>query len=161
MPPPYHGSCLCGKVEFEVNTEPMVTVCCHCKNCKKYTGTVFSTSVLFPANNPITITKGENFIGTFNDTSQDSSNELSRKFCSLCGSSLYNEGGGDGHQVAVLYSALDDFNVTIGDGITEEVKPQLEVYTKDRTSWVHPVEGAQQSKTRPGKDQFADVGIRS
>ncbi|EJD01686.1 uncharacterized protein FOMMEDRAFT_22047 [Fomitiporia mediterranea MF3/22] len=152
MAPLYHGSCLCKEIEFEVAAEPIIVSCCHCKNCKKYTGTVFTTNVVFAANNSIRITKGENLVSAFKDTVQDSGNSLSRKFCSLCGSPLYNTGGDFGRTLAVFYSALDDFNVVGDDGIAKEAKPQVEYYSKVRTSWVRSVEGAEQPKTKPGRD---------
>jgi len=56
--PPFHGSCLCGKIAFEVDAVPLAyanktsgddlncrVALCHCKNSKKYTGSVFTTNV--------------------------------------------------------------------------------------------------------------------
>src|ERR1700753_1335457 len=67
----YRGTCLCGQTAFAVHAEPIRSVqfvhfylrvftyqhalrrfstsCCHCTNCKKYTGTVFTTNLVFPA----------------------------------------------------------------------------------------------------------------
>ncbi|KAJ3765964.1 hypothetical protein FB446DRAFT_419935 [Lentinula raphanica] len=50
--------------------------------------------------------------------------------------------------LAVFTSALTDF------GNAEDEKPQIEFYTKDRTAWMHPIEGAEQAKTRP--DRFSN-----
>ncbi|KAL5487583.1 hypothetical protein ACEPAI_5691 [Sanghuangporus weigelae] len=151
MPSTYHGSCLCGAIKFEVNADPVVVSCCHCKNCKKYTGTVFTTNVVFPAGS-VRVTSGESAISIFHDTAQDSGNSLLRKFCGICGSPLYNEGGDFGRTLAVFYSALDDFTTFEADSPTKEPKPQVEYYSKDRVSWVHPTEGAEQPKTKPGRD---------
>ncbi|KAJ3719340.1 Mss4-like protein [Lentinula raphanica] len=142
---PFHGTCLCGGITFQVDQEPLMISCCHCSNCKKYTGTVFTTNVVFLAES-VSVTKGEDLISTYQDAAQDSGNALKRIFCSRCGSPLYNQGFGDfGRTLAVFTSALTDF------GNREDEKPQIEFYTKDRTAWMHPIEGAEQAKTRPDR----------
>ncbi|KAJ4479032.1 Mss4-like protein [Lentinula aciculospora] len=144
---PFHGICLCGGITFQVDANPIVISCCHCSNCKKYTGTVFTTNVVFPAGS-VTITKGNNLLSNYRDTTQDSGNALNRKFCSQCGTPLYNVGGDFGKTLAVFYSALIDF----GTEEEKDRKPEVEFYTKDRAAWVHPVEGAEQAGTKPGRD---------
>lgn len=34
----YAASCLCGRVRYELDTEPGITVACHCSLCRKATG---------------------------------------------------------------------------------------------------------------------------
>ncbi|GAW06437.1 molybdenum cofactor biosynthesis protein [Lentinula edodes] len=108
----------------------MVISCCHCSNCKKYTGTAFSTNVIFPGG-ALTFMKGENLLSTYKDAAQDSGNAIKRVFCSKCGSPLYNEGGDDAKIVSVFYSALIDFATRD----EKNRKPELEFYTKDRLEW--------------------------
>ncbi|TCD66313.1 hypothetical protein EIP91_001559 [Steccherinum ochraceum] len=162
MPKPFHGTCLCGEVGFEVNGDPITVSTCHCLNCRKYTGTAFTTNVVFPSGSA-KITNGQPFVSTYYDGAQDSKNPLTRIFCSRCSSPLYNLGGNSGKTCAVFYSALDDFDILAdpheseqGTGQRETVKkdvvPSVEYYTKDRISWVAPVPGAEQAKTKPGRD---------
>ncbi|KAH8107700.1 Mss4-like protein [Cristinia sonorae] len=155
MPKPFHGSCLCKAIEFQVEADPVSVSTCHCLNCKKFTGTVFTTSVIFPGGSS-TITKGTP--ATYHDANQDSGNALTRVFCPNCSSPLYIIGGDVGKTLAVFYSALDDFNVPVdphpaegGDVKRTAVRPTLEYYVKDRVSWVAPVPGAEQAQTRPGQ----------
>ena len=42
------GGCLCGKVRYLANADPVVVAVCHCKNCQKQTGTAFSVLVGVP-----------------------------------------------------------------------------------------------------------------
>ncbi|KAJ3998350.1 Mss4-like protein [Lentinula boryana] len=144
---PFHGTCLCGGITFQVDENPLVISCCHCLNCKKYTGTVFTTNVVFPTGS-LTMTKGKELLSSFRDGAQDSGNALQRNFCSQCGSPLYNDGGDSGKTLAVFYSALTDF----GTEDEKDRKPEVEYYTKDRAAWVHPVEGAEQARTKPGRE---------
>ena len=90
------------------------------------------------------ITKGEDKVKTYNDEKQDSGNAIPRHFCSECASPLYSSNGDFGKTIAVYYSALDDF---------EMKSPEVEYYSKDRTHWVHPVEGALAAHTKPGRDE--------
>ncbi|KAH8118827.1 Mss4-like protein [Phellopilus nigrolimitatus] len=153
MTPTYHGSCLCGEVNFEVHAEPILVTCCHCKNCKKYTGTVFTTNVVFPADT-VNVTKGAPLVRTFHDSAQDSGNALLRRFCGLCSAPLYNSNaaGPDAERtLAVFYSALDDFpgapaDVPVRPG--ETAVPRVEYYGKDRAAWVRPVDGAEQVSSK-------------
>ncbi|KAI5117556.1 hypothetical protein M0805_004469 [Coniferiporia weirii] len=159
MPATFHGSCLCGRVGFEVNADPIVVSCCHCKNCKKYTGTVFTTNVVFPAGT-VRVTRGESLVGTFHDdVAQDSGNPIPRHFCTHCATPLYCTNCDFGRNLSVFYSALDDFSwdtperLEAGkETVAEAVPPQVEYYAKDRTAWVRPVEGALQANTKPGRE---------
>lgn len=98
----------------------------------------------------VTVTKGDTLVSTYLDAVQDSGNALQRKFCSRCGTPLYNIGGDFGKTLAVFYSALDDYDCC-SDGDTIP-KPKVEYYSKDRLPWVGPIEGAQQPRTKPGRD---------
>ena len=35
------GSCACGKVIYKITDKPLFTQACHCKNCKKSTGSSY------------------------------------------------------------------------------------------------------------------------
>ena len=85
---------------------------------------------------------------TFADNVQDSGNALQRKFCSKCGAPLYITGCEFGKMISVFYSALDDYHL----GGEASPKPQVEYYSKDRLDWVKPLEGADQPRTKPGRD---------
>jgi hypothetical protein len=37
------GGCLCGKVRYSANAEPVIVAVCHCRNCQKQGGTAFKT----------------------------------------------------------------------------------------------------------------------
>jgi hypothetical protein len=46
MPPlPLLGGCLCGDVRYEVRSEPLTIVICHCRICQRRTGSAFSMSM--------------------------------------------------------------------------------------------------------------------
>jgi hypothetical protein len=59
------GGCLCGKVRYAAEADPVFTAVCHCKNCQKQAGTS----------------------KTFEDTG-DSGKPVHRNFCPDCGSPI-------------------------------------------------------------------------
>lgn len=78
----YKGSCLCGKVTFELATKPKAVTHCHCKMCQKQHGAAFATYGSVPKAKFCYLT-GQNSLTTYH-----SSNNVKRKFCSLCGSNI-------------------------------------------------------------------------
>lgn len=75
---------------------------------------------------------------------------LVRHSCQTCAAPVFVQGGKNESGVqSVLYSALDDFETT-EDG--KERPPQVEYYASDRVAWVSQVQGAQQARTKPGKN---------
>lgn len=38
MLPPYPGQCLCGRVRFRLNAEPLTLYACHCTDCQRRSG---------------------------------------------------------------------------------------------------------------------------
>jgi hypothetical protein len=77
----HKGSCLCGKITFEVTTELPPLSACHCKQCRKHSGH-FEASVDIPRNSLL-------INGSENVTWYHSSEKVRRGFCSTCGSSLF------------------------------------------------------------------------
>lgn len=78
----YKGSCLCGKVQYEISTEPKAATHCHCRICQKQHGAAFATYVSVKKSN-FRYTAGEEFL-----TSYNSSANIQRRFCHVCGSNI-------------------------------------------------------------------------
>ncbi|ATO18837.1 aldehyde-activating protein [Acinetobacter sp. LoGeW2-3] len=80
----YGGSCLCGGIQYEVRGPLGDIIQCHCRRCRKATGTAFAT------NSPIAkadfyLLQGQQLLKSFNTTTG-----VSRNFCSECGSPIYS-----------------------------------------------------------------------
>ena len=78
----YKGSCLCGKVQYQLLSEPKEVTHCHCAMCQKQHGAAFATygSLL---KGQLLYTQGEDQLVSYN-----SSSTIVRKFCRHCGSSI-------------------------------------------------------------------------
>ena len=83
--PQLSGHCLCGKVSYSTDAEPVMTVACHCEHCQRQTGTSFSIIVGIP-DEALTFGNDE-AIKTYNDTGE-SGHSVYRRFCSNCGSPI-------------------------------------------------------------------------
>lgn len=74
------GSCLCGSVTWEITAEPIESVNCHCKMCRKAHGAAFA-SYWFVLHDKFRWTGNTDSIIRY-----ESSNLLTRSFCDTCGS---------------------------------------------------------------------------
>ena len=74
------GGCLCGKVRFRADAEPLWVCHCHCEMCRRQTGAAVATYVGFPAGS-VTWLEVE-------PTRYRSSRDVERSFCPTCGSTI-------------------------------------------------------------------------
>ncbi|TAX71060.1 GFA family protein [Rhizobium leguminosarum] len=111
------GGCLCGAVRYEVRGEPYQSGLCHCKTCRKITGSAFSATANWQRRQ--FQMSGE--ISTFDK----------RSFCPACGSRLF-----------FLFD--DDVEVFLGtlDEAPYAISPMVEVWNIRREPWLAPVVGA-------------------
>lgn len=127
-----HGGCLCGKVRYTITaTTPgetptsLCNVICHCKNCKKATGTHMANTSMFSREH-FALTSGTP--GIYEDKNQDSGNVLMRRFCRDCGSPLY-----------ITSNTVDSF-VAISSGTLDDVSgwwtPNTELYLDSKSHWL-------------------------
>ena len=94
----YKGSCFCGAVQFTVGGEPAAMGYCHCESCRTWSaGPVNAFSLWQP--DALKVTKGAEFIGTFNKTPGSS-----RKWCTKCGGHLFTDHPGMG--LVDVYAAV-------------------------------------------------------
>ena len=115
------GGCLCDKVRYEMTTEPLMCVTCHCKNCQRQAGSVLSVIVGLPRDG-ITIT-GET--ATYEDSSE-SGNKVLRKFCPKCGSPMFTDAESAPDLWFVKAGTLDD---------TSWLEPQIQFWSDSKQDW--------------------------
>jgi len=73
------GSCLCGDITFETGAEPQGTSMCHCGQCRKQSGGIWSSAYVPEAD--LTITGPVSWFA--------SSDTAKRGICPRCGSFLF------------------------------------------------------------------------
>jgi hypothetical protein len=112
------GGCLCGAIQFELRGEPFLFGLCHCTDCRKESGSVFTAYAKWRLDQASLKGQPSAYRG--------------RSFCPTCGSRLYNL---NADHIEVRIGSLDEAPSTIGT-------PSQEGWTRRRESWLHPVAGA-------------------
>ncbi|OAL48150.1 hypothetical protein IQ07DRAFT_513968 [Pyrenochaeta sp. DS3sAY3a] len=129
------GSCFCGKVAFSFNEATINnTVLCHCTNCKRITGSLFSTNISVSSSD----FEVQGTPKTFSfDSGQGPVFEIF--FCGECSCVLWK---------TTNAPALAKFTILqagcLKDGC-DEFLPDGEIFVGERCAWLKPLEGAQQS----------------
>lgn len=116
----HHGSCLCGKVHFEIEGSFESFYLCHCEYCQKDTGSAHAAN-LFSTNASLNWLSGEELVTTFNLPST----QHIKSFCSHCGSALPNMQG-SGKLLVVPAGSLDSHI---------SLKPNAHIFTASRAEW--------------------------
>ena len=79
----YNGSCLCGKVTFEIIGEFDNFYLCHCERCRKDTGSAHAAN-LFSKKATLNWITGQSLVITYEHNNEGHV----KSFCSVCGSAL-------------------------------------------------------------------------
>ena len=120
-----NGSCLCGKVKFEINGNFESFYLCHCKYCQKDTGSAHAAN-LFSTTAELIWLSGKEHTQTFNLPST----RHAKSFCKECGSavpSLQMEG----KLLAVPAGSLDH---------ELDLKPSAHIFYSSKSSWENDLE---------------------
>ena len=128
------GSCLCGEVQYQIQQELGPIIYCHCKRCRKSSGSAFVTSTeVLRAN--FKITQGSDFVKKYVNPGA-----VDRFFCSTCGSQLFSERAATPLTMRVRLGTIDDL-------ITEKV--QQHIFVGSKAEWHDIADDAPQYQERP------------
>ncbi|RSL51251.1 hypothetical protein CEP53_008512 [Fusarium sp. AF-6] len=128
-----NGGCSCGNLKYSFDGEPVAIATCHCTACRRSTSSAFSTSLLVPspAFHPLAGTPS-----TYNRQG-DSGSDVTDHFCPTCGSLIYVISKSAPGLVFLKAGSLDDLSLN-----DTKFRPRVEIYCKDKYSWLSAVEGA-------------------
>jgi hypothetical protein len=115
------GSCLCGKVQYEVRGLPKVAYYCHCGRCRKQSGSSFATNMAV-LREDFVLVSGEEMLSYYQPSPL-----LRRYFCSRCGSPIYSQGDKYKHIVSVRCGTLDS---------DLPVRPSVHAFVASKANWV-------------------------
>ena len=124
---PITGSCLCGQVAFELTAAPLKFFYCHCRSCRRSSGSVHAANLAFPQDS-IRWTRGEELVERFVDTEENPG--FPRCFCRTCGSpvpKLSRNGA-----FWVVPSGLLDSD--------PGMRPQANIYWEEHVLWYVPAD---------------------
>ena len=129
------GGCLCGKVRYSANVEPMFTGVCHCRDCQKFGGSAFAVVVAVPKD--ALSVKGD--LRSFSKPG-DSGQSIERRFCPECGSTICDEAAVMPGVVMIAAGSLDD---------ASWLKPAMQIYCDSAQPWVQLGGGLQSFPKMP------------
>ncbi|CAG1023104.1 S-(hydroxymethyl)glutathione synthase [Patescibacteria group bacterium] len=114
------GSCLCGAIEYEIDSIDMPITHCHCQTCRKAHAAPFASTAGVMRKH-FRWLKGENKLSSF----ESSAGKL-RYFCSVCGSHLMAARENFPH-VIVRVATLDE---------DPKLIPQAHIWTSHQVIWL-------------------------
>ena len=117
------GSCACGKVEITIADKLLFTQACHCKDCKKSTGSSFVIHTMVFEDDLIVEGKVSS-----TELPTGSGKGYRAFFCINCGVYLYCKYNVSPGRVAVRTATLNN-----------PITPQAHIYVKDKDPWINIV----------------------
>jgi len=115
----FSGSCLCGAVTYRVSGTPLRFLHCHCKRCRKATGTGHATNLILKSS-------GVDWQGNEGKLSRfkvPDAQRFATTFCSTCGGPLPREGA---EMVVIPAGSLDTLPA---------MAPQGRIFWDSRLEW--------------------------
>jgi hypothetical protein len=128
------GSCLCGSITYQVDADIDTIIQCHCKKCRKASGTAFGTNAPVKTT-AFTLTRGMDALGGFN-----SSDDLVRHFCRNCGSPIYSQRMSTPELIRLRIGTLDT---------PISARPAFHIYVGSKAEWDEIHDDLPQHADRP------------
>ncbi len=120
----HEGGCLCGALRFEAHGKPLWIAHCHCRSCRRNTGSAFATFVGYKQEQ-VRIVEGTR-------QSYASSPGVSRSFCGTCGTPLSYAAEHYPGEIHLYVSTLDR---------PEAFEPGAHVHVGEQLPWLHLDDG--------------------
>ena len=113
------GGCLCGGIRFIAGGEPLWVVHCHCRSCRRHTGSAVATFAGYPR-------KQVQFIAEHRSI-YSSSPGVFRSFCNRCGTPLAYEAQDAAGEIHLYVGTFD---------APERFPPQRHVFYDEKVPWL-------------------------
>ena len=127
------GGCLCGAVRYAAEGKPLWVAHCHCRWCRRQSGTPVVTRAGY---RPANVARSSGAPDTFN-----SSEDVKRRFCGACGTPLSYESTRWPDELHILVATLDD---------PEPLTLTAHVFWSEHLSWLEMDDGLKKFKTIGG-----------
>ncbi len=132
------GRCLCGRVEYSAEAQPVVQAVCHCTDCQRQTGGPFTVVVGVPL---AAFTVKGSTLASYATTGEDHGADTQRSFCSACGSPVFSIAAVSPELALIKAGTLDD---------ASWLEPAVEVWTSSAQPWSPRFERAAHLERGPG-----------
>lgn len=132
--PSFEGGCLCAKVRYQLTGDISKIIHCHCKMCRKWHGSAFRTRASVDAS-AFSWIAGKELVKEY-----ESSDGITKTFCSHCGSSLVSFYAEHPDSVGISLGTLD------GD---PKKRPECHIFTASKAPWYEISDNLPQYETLP------------
>ena len=123
----YFAKCHCGAVEVNCDCAPDPVIICHCKLCRRRTGSFFQVAAWFDSKSVLITGATEEFTRT----TGDSGLPFTFNFCPACGTTIWwltsNSKGSLSSKIAVAGGCFEQ---------ADAIKPTISIYGKHKESWL-------------------------
>ena len=117
------GRCLCGAIRFSAETDALIALACHCRDCQYVAGGEPAAVVDIPS--AALSVRGDT--RTYRSPA-DSGTEVRRTFCPDCGTPLFAGNAAHPEVICIKLGALDD---------PAAFPPQGHIWTASAQPWHH------------------------
>jgi hypothetical protein len=115
------GGCLCGRIRYRADGQPLFGVLCHCRDCQRASGTGH-VPVMGVARTAFRVSGQARSYTTIGG----SGHSAIRHFCPDCGSLLFGTPESAPQMVTIYVGSLDDPSL---------FRPQAAIFTQSRHAW--------------------------
>lgn len=129
------GSCLCGRVAFVAEADPVTARCCYCGRCRKGRAAAHASNLFVPADG-LRFTRGQAELASFK---VPGAKWFTQVFCRHCGSKLPNVDRKRGIAIIPMGSFDDD----------PGIRPSAHIFVRDRAPWAGIYDDLPQYPERP------------
>ncbi len=131
---PLAGGCKCGQIRFSMDALPIITHCCHCRDCQKISGSAFSVNAMIE-------TRHLKILSGLNPFEGEPRSDAAEPRCPSCSVTLWSYHPRFGTAIAFVGVGLLD------EG--ERLPPEAHYFIRSKHPWV----------TLPaGVPSFAELG---
>lgn len=134
-PPPYPGSCLCARVQYELTHWPLTYYACHCTDCQRRTGSAMRLA-MWVRRDALVVREGDAKLYTF----EFGGRERHYRGCAVCCSRLWAEPEHRPKLAVLLAGTLRQ---------QREFEPVAHIWTRSSLPWVEIPPGVAAYETQP------------
>jgi hypothetical protein len=112
------GGCLCKAIRYGISGAPLSSIICHCATCRRASAA--------PAVAWLTLDRGPGHFLCGSPRIFQSSRDVVRRFCEICGTQLTYENAGSPNTIDVTTASLDSPDLH---------PPNMEVWLEHKLAW--------------------------
>ena len=123
------GGCVCGAVGYEILSEPLVVLACHCTDCQRSTGSAFVVNIGVPKAD----LRVEGELTTVTNPTPSGAG-YDANYCSACATVIWSK-----------YHFIEIPMVAVRGGTLDDpfaVQPTVHIFTVSKQPWVNLPDGA-------------------